>query len=245
MCALSHYIERAGVATAGISLIREHAAGMRPPRSLFVPFPLGLPLGAPDDAAFQTDVLRAALGLLATATETTLADYPHDAPADADGGQWACPVQLAAPEPASDAEALQQRLGEEIQRLQPWHDQWVRERGHTSVGGSGVGADGIGRLAELIARNAFEDHDPGGEWGHPMPIRLKYAADDMRAWYFEAASAQPGALPDDAALNRWLFGETTLGEALHTLAERAAQSEDRAIKGLGRGIIPGGFARKR
>ena len=218
---------------------------MRPPRSLFVPFPLGLPLGAPGDAEFQTGVLRAALGLLETASETTLADYPHDAPADADGGQWTCPVQLAAPEPASDADALLQRLTEEIRRLQPWHDQWVRERGRTSVGGSGAGADAIERMAGLIAHNAFEDHDPGGDWGHPMPMRLKYVADDMRAWYFEAAAAQPGAQPDDAALNRWLFRETTLGEALHALSERAAQSEDRRIKGLGRGIIPGGFARKR
>lgn len=246
MCALSHYIERGGgVATTGISLIREHAEGMRPPRSLWVPFPLGLPLGAPNDAAFQTEVVNAALGLLESATEQTIADFDRDAPPPAGTEQWACPVALAAPEPADDADALLQKLTGEIRALQPWHDEWRSSRGRTSVGGSGVGADGIEQMAALIARNAFADHDAGGGWAHPMPVRLKYVADDMRAWYFEAASAKPGSAPDDAALNRWLFGETTLGEALQLVVERLSASDDRARKGAVASVIPGGFRRKR
>ena len=36
--------------TTGISLVRENTASMQPPRALWVPFPLGRPLGVPDDA---------------------------------------------------------------------------------------------------------------------------------------------------------------------------------------------------
>jgi len=50
--------------TTGISLVRENAATMQPPRSLWVTFPLGRPLGAPNDAAFQHRVIAAALDLL-------------------------------------------------------------------------------------------------------------------------------------------------------------------------------------
>ena len=38
------------------------------PRALWVPFALGRPLGSADDPEFQKDVMRAALGMLATAT---------------------------------------------------------------------------------------------------------------------------------------------------------------------------------
>ena len=72
MGALANYIERAGVATASISLIREQSEAVRPPRALWVPFALGRPLGMADDAEFQTEALRAALEMLATATEPTI-----------------------------------------------------------------------------------------------------------------------------------------------------------------------------
>ena len=66
MGALANFIERAGVATASISLIREQSEAVRPPRALWVPFALGRPLGSADDPEFQKQVMRAALGMLAT-----------------------------------------------------------------------------------------------------------------------------------------------------------------------------------
>ena len=68
------------MATTAISLVREQTAKVNPPRALWVPFALGRPLGVPGDADFQLDVIRAALGLLDTATEPTIEDYPVDAP---------------------------------------------------------------------------------------------------------------------------------------------------------------------
>ena len=69
MSALGHFLETAGIATTGISLVREHSARMAPPRALWVPFELGRPFGAPGDAAFQHRVLGAALALLVDAYE--------------------------------------------------------------------------------------------------------------------------------------------------------------------------------
>ena len=69
------------MATASISLIREQTERVRPPRALWVPFPLGRPLGIPGDTNFQLDVLRATLGMLSTATEPVIEDYPIEAPA--------------------------------------------------------------------------------------------------------------------------------------------------------------------
>lgn len=64
MSALSYFLERDGLATTGISLVRENTENMQPPRALWVPFPLGRPLGKPGDAAFQHRVIAAGLALL-------------------------------------------------------------------------------------------------------------------------------------------------------------------------------------
>ena len=57
-------LERRGISTVCIELLREVAERVRPPRSLAVPFPHGYPLGKPHDPALQRSVLLAALALL-------------------------------------------------------------------------------------------------------------------------------------------------------------------------------------
>lgn len=47
-----------------MTLLREITVKVRPPRALAVPWPLGFPLGAPDDAALQRKVLMQLLALL-------------------------------------------------------------------------------------------------------------------------------------------------------------------------------------
>ncbi|MYD55002.1 MAG: hypothetical protein F4W96_11960 [Chloroflexi bacterium] len=250
MCALSHYIERGSegrVATTGVSLIREHAEGMKPPRSLFVPFPLGRPLGSPDQPDFQRDVLHTALQLLETATGTALADYPHDAPTNGDD-PWACAVALAPPEPANESEALRDQLVEEIRQLAPWHAESRKRRGRSTVGISGASLDQIEDLANLLADFATGEEPADGEidWNHPMPMRLKFASDDLRAFYHESATAQPGAsYPTDADLNDWLFNQTLLGTILRQIVSLMRESDDRRVSGMVIGMIPAGFARAR
>ena len=58
-------IEKAGIATASVSLLREITERASPPRALFVDFPLGYPLGVPNDSALQTVIILATLALLA------------------------------------------------------------------------------------------------------------------------------------------------------------------------------------
>jgi hypothetical protein len=57
-------LERRGIATVVLQLLRFVAEQVRPPRALAVPFRHGFPLGAPDDPVRQRRVLEAALRLL-------------------------------------------------------------------------------------------------------------------------------------------------------------------------------------
>jgi D-proline reductase (dithiol) PrdB len=57
-------IERAGIPTASVSVLRHVTERVDPPRTLFADFPLGYPLGAANDPAFQTRTILAMLALL-------------------------------------------------------------------------------------------------------------------------------------------------------------------------------------
>jgi hypothetical protein len=57
-------IERQGITTVSISLLREVTEVIRPPRALFVPYPLGYPLGSPKDSCVQHGIISAGLSIL-------------------------------------------------------------------------------------------------------------------------------------------------------------------------------------
>lgn len=56
-------IEKRGITTVSISVLREVTDKVHPPRALCTPFALGYPLGKPNDAALQTRIIRQALAL--------------------------------------------------------------------------------------------------------------------------------------------------------------------------------------
>jgi D-proline reductase (dithiol) PrdB len=70
MCLVAAELERQGISTVVIQLLREVAERVRPPRALFVPFKHGYPLDRPDDPPRQHAVIEAALRLLENPTLT-------------------------------------------------------------------------------------------------------------------------------------------------------------------------------
>lgn len=212
---------------------------MRPTRALWVPFPLGRPLGAPGQRAFQLDVLWALLQLLETATGPTIVDFPRDSPGADDDGVWACPVALPAAEPPGDRERFHAALLREAALLRPWYDEARRQRGRTSVGVSGFDADDLEAMTDLLARFGFGEPAPAADKAvFQLPELVKYVADDLKALYTEATAAQPGhsATPDE--LSRWIFQETLLGEAIRRVADRLRASSDRQARDLVHFLLP-------
>ena len=102
-----------------IALVREHAEAIRAPRALWVPFELGRPLGAPNEAAFQRRVLNVALDLLGSGDgPVVLEDFPEDAPGPKaeEETSWVCPVSFPAPESA-DADSPAAAMANPANRL--------------------------------------------------------------------------------------------------------------------------------
>lgn len=232
MSALGHYLEEEGIPTTGISLVREHTEGFRPPRFLWVPFELGRPFGAPDDPEFQMRVLRAALALLESEDgPVLLVDFPEDAPVTSEeGGAWACPVNLAPP--PREQSQLGAALAAEMGALAPWYDLAVRTRGRTTVGASGMD---IQKAADFIAGflAGKRDNPPPGV---SLAEALKLTFEDIKAWYLEAATARPGSPPSDV-LADWFWGETVAGHILLDLYRVCLASDDEGLLILAKGFF--------
>lgn len=64
VCLVQAALEREGITTVSLSLLREVTAQLKPPRALWVPFPMGYPLGEPNNQDLQHEVIAAALKLL-------------------------------------------------------------------------------------------------------------------------------------------------------------------------------------
>ena len=80
---VARVIEELGIPTVLVSTGRDLTAQVRPPRSLFVNFPMGNPFGRAFDAAQQRSILREALALAEKAERPgEIMDLPLDWGAD-------------------------------------------------------------------------------------------------------------------------------------------------------------------
>jgi len=57
-------IEKGGIPTVSLSVLRKVTEKVQPPRSLVLSFPFGYPLGKPQDVQLQRQIIRAALALI-------------------------------------------------------------------------------------------------------------------------------------------------------------------------------------
>lgn len=205
---------------------------------MWVPFELGRPFGAPNNPEFQTKVLKSLLKTLDAENGPVLTDFDEDAPlSPADMGTeqkgWACPIELQAPPPVTegDSSALEQAFLREINQLRPWYELSVEQRGRTTVGVSSLDIDDnaryiMGFLGDEWPSSPSEDMT--------ATVALKHAFEDVRAWYSEAVTAQPGRISGTSEqVLHWFWHETTAGAVLQKLDTVCRDSDDAVMQALG------------
>ena len=220
---LAHIFEQAGIATITIGSIREQLYNTAPPRGLFCDFPLGRPVGTPNDAAFQHRVLAHAFSLLEK-SEHTLEDYP-EAIEDQPDAALVCalpPRFDASVHPAVD----------EARGLRAAYDRAVAQFGNRAGAARVLDADAIPEALEAFVRVA--DGTPWKEAGIPgIPARV---AQDIRGYYELAAMAIVEHTPAAWAGYRWYRDETQAGGVIR--AAQAAMREAGEKDGLWRFLLP-------
>jgi hypothetical protein len=217
---------------------------MRLPRFLWVPFELGRPFGAPNEPDFQRRVLRAALALLERDDgPVILEDFPDDAPvvSAADGAEgWSCPISFDPPPTDGEPELVLETLAE-IERLAPWHEIYVAERGRAAPPASDMTHRevilGLGGLAADADAPEVPSNLPLQEW-----VRL--GCEDVRTWYLEAAQGQPGRA-QSSELQNWFWRKTAFARLIAGAARHFARSGDGSQQMFGRrGMVPRTYMRQ-
>jgi hypothetical protein len=230
--ALAHYLEEEGIATVAISLIRPQTENTKPPRALWVPFELGRPFGPPNDPAFQNRVVLAALRMLERDDgPIIIQDFPDDDPTAQPDPTWHPPIAPSVVSDPPDGD-LAAQLEAEIIHLRPVYDRRLAKRGRTTVGlcalpildvGCYVG-DWLRGLSPPSRRDEFS-----------APLMLRFAVDDLKAFYLEAAT-DGASHPSSRQLGDWFWNETGAGAALLALREACLTNEDERLK-----LIAGNF----
>jgi len=207
---LAHIFEQAGLATVALGSIRKQIESTAPPRGLWCDFPLGRPLGKPDDADFQHRVLEHAFSLL-NASKPVLEEFP-DAISDDDGEGLSCPL------PPRTNKDLHPAL-DEVRGLRPAYDRGVAQYGNRAGTGRTISADEIeSTLATLIK---IAEGTPWKEAGLPgIPARV---AQDIRGYYEIAALSLSDHIPSAWSGSSWFLDATEGGKVL--MAARAAMRD--------------------
>ena len=226
---LARAIEETGLPTVTIALVKEHAQRVKPPRTLWVPFPFGFALGNPDDPPFQRKVLSAALGLLSENDTPVLAEFPEDADAP--------PVLLQASAAQADAANRDGDPADEVTALRGYYERWVDEHeGRTMVGLSGVPQRqfrGLVRHLQAFAAGEDVEYERAPEGVEPLRF-LRLASDDLKAFFLEARFSQRPAESDNDR-QRWFWSETAMGSLIASVASRLAeQGNEQAAWGIAR-----------
>jgi len=223
-------LESRGLPTVVVALIRLHAEKICPPRALAVAFQLGRPLGEPDDAAFQTRVLTAALGLLErTDGPVILADHAEEAPGRLDDPSWSPPPHAADPAAGPFAGAF----AREVAELGPaWQAHRLRS-GRTTIG---LLPGGPATWPRFLA--AFEAGDVPASPAPPMPpvLALKFFADDLRAFYGEAALGA-GARPSSRQVDEWYWRGTAAGALVNACRRACLANADKSLHPIAENLL--------
>ncbi len=232
MGGLSHFIEAEGIATTQISLIREHSEKINPPRALWVPFDLGRPLGIPNDPVFQTSVMQHVLSLLELSDGPVLEDFADEAEESClPAANLACPVDFSSrSEAKTPIEKLLLSFTSEIDSMRTWHDIASKNRQRTTIGVSGLALEDI---VDLFSEFLNGTATPGSDKNSKLSDRLRMAIEDIKAYYLEALTAQPGQATDISTLSDWFWGQTYAALVINEVRKSCLKYEsgDMALAG--------------
>jgi hypothetical protein len=207
-----------------------------------VPFQLGRPLGAPNEPAFQKRVLAAVLRLLEAPAHPCLEDFPEEEPESDVITVLACPVSFAkTADNEKGANKTLVALRREIAAMRPWYDMSVGKRQRTTVGVSRLD---IAALVDFIYGFVSGTAPSNPRDDIPLAETLKLAVDDLKAYYFEGATAQPGQSgASSRVLEDWFWEETVAGRVLLDLKKVCEASPDQTLAEMGsHAIAPHGRA---
>ena len=205
-----------------IGLVKLHLEKTTPPRSLWVPFELGRPVGPPANPEFQREVLEQALRMVETTENTTIQDFEKNDPRSAANPAWTAP-------------GLKEHstIADECVELQSSYQRQCVDKSRTSVG---VAKTPVTELAALFDEAYSQNTFKNLRDDISSRLMFRLAIDDLKAYYIEAALADHNS-PSSQQLHDWLWQDTLFGRQMRELRHRFMDSGEVKFTDLGTKFI--------
>ena len=224
---LAHYFESTGISTVLVGFVREHMEALTPPRALFLDFPMGRPMGKPNDPEFQKKIIRSAFSLFDQDNGPQLVNFSESIPVKNGRMGYALPVDLVLTrKDIGDIDVLLNEVQSEISALAPAYDSAKTSRGRTTVGASELA---ITDLAPYIAHFVRGEKPRSPRKGVPPIPLLKLAVEDLAAYYTEARTHRDN-IDDIELLGEWFWPETKAGRLILGVEAASLESDDGVLR---------------
>jgi hypothetical protein len=217
---LANVFERKGLATTLVALVHRHAEGQKPPRAVWVPYWYGRTFGAPNNAALQMRVLRAALNLLEKPSGPVLESFEEEPPATADPDSWSPSWDIdPVDETISNAE-LAERLKRDLATLAPLLEDATRAHGWTLFGLAGRSFQELGEIFASYLLHGPTDNIPKRE----RAFAIKHGSQDLTDAFSQTAAHRDGDAP--FAIRRWYWTQSSFGLVMRRIGEALHNDPD-------------------
>lgn len=171
-------------------------------------------------------------------------DFPEDEPENNEITVLSCPVRYDSDTTEDrDKDPLLKAFRREMTAMRTWYDTAVSKRKRTTVGISGITLE---ELPDFIYAFTKGETPQYSRREYAPGYMLKLAAEDLKSYYIEAVTAQPGQENASArALQDWFWDETEAGKVLLAVKKACEASTDKMMNMMGAHfLVPGDVARR-
>lgn len=224
---LAHFFESFGFATVLVGFVREHIEAIKPPRALWLNFPMGRPFGKPNDPEYQIKVIRAAFSLFNVVSGPVLHDFPEVIPVKNGRMGYALPVELVMKKSQiGDVDIMLQEVKKEIDNMKSDYNKALANRGRTTVGASQMK---INEFADYIATFVKGNIPQSPRKGLGSVPQLKLVVEDLQAYYTETITYRDN-IDDFEILGTWFWEKTKAGKMILALEAVSLESDNKILR---------------
>ncbi|OGN98964.1 MAG: hypothetical protein A2Y58_01185 [Chloroflexi bacterium RBG_13_51_52] len=174
-----------------------------------------------------------------------LQDFPEDELENNEITVLSCPVNYSrATFEDGTTDPLLSSFRREMTAMRPWYDMAVKKRQRTTVGVSSISLE---KLPDFLYAFVKGEEISNPRQDISLAYTLKLAAEDLKAYYIEGVTSQPGQANASAKLLQdWFWDETVAGEVLLAIKKTCESSPDKTLNMMGAHfIVPGDVARRK
>jgi len=224
---LAHFFESFGLSTVLVGFVKEHIQAIKPPRALWLDFPMGRPLGKPNDIEFQKKIIRTAFKMFNEKSGPVLREFPDVIPVKNGRMGYALPVELVIDKNnIGNIDLLVQEVKTEIESLNKDYTRAVTFRKRTTLGASEMKISDYVNYISLFIKGDIPNSPRKGIG--PVPL-LKLVVEDLQAYYTETITFRD-KIDDFEKIGTWFWEKTKAGKLILCLEAVSLKSENRVLK---------------